>query len=208
VRKAGLFALMLTLLLTACGGEGERDPAAALQEQYAAVAEAEMEAEITCHYGGEVRSYTMECGYTPEKSRVTVLAPQELAGISAEVEKGELLLSYEDISLDAGTYSGAALSPVTVLPELMEAAAAGYVTEMSREPRQERDCLRMSCGLDRSASTVYTTWFDEETLLPMYSEVVMEGTLVYQTEWSRFQVTERVQDAGETEMNEDQPAVG
>ena len=42
---------MLMLLLTACGGGGEKvDPAAQLQSQYAALASATMEADITCHY--------------------------------------------------------------------------------------------------------------------------------------------------------------
>ena len=61
MRKALLFAPMLMLLLTACGGGEEKDPAAVLQQQYAAVAEATMEADVTCHYEGEERTYTLLC---------------------------------------------------------------------------------------------------------------------------------------------------
>ena len=56
MRKALLFAPMLMLLLTACGGGAEKDLAADLQAQYAAVEEAVMEADITCHYKDEVRT--------------------------------------------------------------------------------------------------------------------------------------------------------
>lgn len=189
MRKALLFALMLILLLTACGGE-ESDPATTLQQQYAAVAGATMEAEITCHYDDEVRSYTLLCAYTPEKSTVTVLAPEKLSGISASVENGMLTLSYEDISLDAGTYSAAAISPVVALPKLMEAAAWGYPAEQSEETVGERTCIRLGCDLSDEPGTLYTTWFDRETLLPLKSEIIADGTLVFEVTWSRFEVTE------------------
>ena len=190
MRKAMLFALMLTLLLTACGGEEERDPASELQAAYAGLAAATLEADITCHYDDETRTYTMLCDYTPGSSTVTVLAPEDLAGISATVAEGELTLSYEDVSLDAGSYSAAAISPVAALPKLMEAAAAGYVSQQSVEELEERSCLRLSCDLDGEEGDLYTTWFDQETLLPLYSEISVDGVVVYQVAWSRFEVRE------------------
>lgn len=188
MRKALLFAPMLMLLLTACGGGEERDAAAELQAQYAAVASAAMEAEVTCHYADEVRTYTLLCAYTPAKSTVTVLSPANLSGISATVTEGALQLSYEDVSLDAGGYSAAAISPVAALPRLMEAAALGYVTEQSEETLEERPCLRLSCDLAGEEGTVYTTWFDRETLLPLRSEIAADGALVFEVAWSRFEV--------------------
>lgn len=191
MRKALLFAPMLMLLLTACGGGEERDPAAELQQQYAAVGAATLEADVTCHYDDEVREYTLLCAYTPESSTVTVLAPANLAGISATVEEGTLTLSYEDISLDAGSYSAAAISPVAALPKLMEAASAGYAAEQSEEELGERKCLRLSCDLSDDTDTLYTTWFDQETLLPLHSEISVDGAVVFEVAWSRFEVTDR-----------------
>ena len=171
MRKALLFAPMLMLLLTACGGGAEKDLAADLQSQYAALASAVMEADITCHYDDEVREYTLLCDYTPESSTVTVLAPEDLSGISATVTGGTLKLNYDDISLDAGSYSAAAISPVAALPKLMEAAASGYITERGGE------------------GTQYATWFDEETLLPLRSEISAGGKVVFEVAWKRFEVT-------------------
>ena len=196
MRKAGLFALMLTLLLTACGGEEERDPASELQAAYAGLAAATLEADITCHYDDETRTYTMLCDYTPESSTITVLAPADLAGISATMADGTLTLSYEDISLDAGSYSAAAVSPVAALPRLMEAAAGGYVSQQSVEDVEERPCLRLSCDLDGEDGTLYTTWFDQESLLPMRSEISVDGVVVYEVTWSRFEARAVQEDGG------------
>ena len=188
MRKALLFAPMLMLLLTACGGE-EKDPAAELQAQYANLAGAVMEAEVSCHYADEDRAYTLLCDYAPDRSTVTVLSPANLAGISATVENGTLTLSYEDVSLDAGGYSAAAISPVAALPKLMQAAASGYVTETSEETVGERPCLRLACDLPDDEGTVYTTWFDQETLLPLRSEITADGEMVFEVAWNRFEVT-------------------
>ena len=179
---------MLMLLLTACGGE-EKDPAAELQAQYANLTGAVMEADVSCHYADEDRAYTLLCDYAPDRSTVTVLSPANLAGISATVENGTLTLSYEDISLDAGGYSAAAISPVAALPKLMQAAASGYVTEKSEETVGERPCLRLACDLPDDEGSVYTTWFDQETLLPLRSEISAEGTVVFEVAWTRFEVT-------------------
>ena len=189
MRKVLFFAPMLILLLTACGGGEEYDVVTQLQQQYAAVESATMEADIICHYDDEVREYTLLCAYSPEKSTVTVLRPENLAGISAQVENGMLTLSYEDMSLDAGTYSAAAVSPVVALPKLMYAAAWGYPAEQSEETVGERICIRLGCDLSDEPGTMYTTWFDQETLLPLRSEIVVDGVLLFEVAWSRFEVT-------------------
>ncbi len=193
MRKVLLFAPMLMLLLTACGAGEEHDTVTQLQQQYAAVESATMEAEIVCHYGDEVRTYTLLCGYTPEKSTVTVLKPENIAGITAQVEDGTLTLSYDELSLDAGTYSAAAVSPVVALPKLMEAAAWGYPGEQSEETVGERVCIRLGCDLSDEPGTMYTTWFDQETLLPLRSEIATDGELLFEITWLRFEVTASAQ---------------
>ena len=186
MRKALFLVPMLLLLLTSCGVSQEND--VSLQQQYAGVTEANLEADITCHYDDELRTLTMLCAYTPDSSSITVLSPAELAGISATVEQGNLTLSYEDISLDAGSYSAADISPVAVLPKLMEAASSGYITEQSEESYNDRNCYRMSADLSQQEGLLYTTWFDQETLLPLYSEVTVDDTVVFEVTWTRFEV--------------------
>ena len=62
MKRMGLCAMLLgCALLCACGAA----PSAGqnLQEQYAAVKTAQLEAEVVCHLEGESRSYTVQCSY-------------------------------------------------------------------------------------------------------------------------------------------------
>ena len=159
-------------------------------EQYRRTVEAAF-GERICFLGLQGSRARGEAGPDSDIDVVLVLdrlAPEDLAGISATVSGGELTLSYDDISLDAGTYSAAAVSPVAALPRLMEAAGRGFVTEHSRETVGERQCLRLCCDLEGQEDTVYATWFDEETLLPIRSEILDDGVLVFAVEWKQFTV--------------------
>lgn len=126
--------------------------------------------------------------------------PENLTGISATLEGETLTLSYDDISLDAGSYSAASISPVAALPKLMAAAASGYLTEQSEETLGERPCLRLAFDLEGDEGTLYTTWFDQETLLPLRSEISADGVVVFDVAWSRFEITENAPaESSETE---------
>ena len=85
MRKALLFAPMMTLLLAllcACGGK-EEARSRQVQEDFQDL-RAQAEVTLTCHYADEVRTYGLSCVYAPEKSTVTVTAPADLSGVSAE----------------------------------------------------------------------------------------------------------------------------
>ena len=129
------------------------------------------------------------------------MSPENLAGISATLEGETLTLSYDDISLDAGSYSAASISPVAALPKLMAAAATGYLTEQSEETVSDRPCLRLAFDLSEDEETLYTTWFDQETLLPLQSEISADGAVVFEVSWKRFEITETGE--GESAAQED-----
>lgn len=66
----------------------------------------------------------------------------------------------------------------------------GYLTEQSEETVGERPCLRLAFDLEGDEGTLYTTWFDQETLLPLRSEISADGVVVFDVAWSRFEITE------------------
>ena len=184
MRKIIPWLLLVTLFCTGCGKAKEGET---LQTRYAAVASAELEADVTCHLPDETRQFSLSCSYaSPGDSSVTVTAPAELAGITATVSGEDLTLSYGDLSLAAGSLTD--LCPANCLPWLLKAAASGYVLEEGRETLGERPCLRLA--LDTTApggeKVVCTAWFDEATLSPVYAEFTMADQLVLSAEITSF----------------------
>ncbi len=194
MRKALLFALMMTLCLslTGCGGEtAEKQETEELQMKFQNLSAATVEAELTCHYGDEVRTYTLRCSYTPEESTVEVLAPEDLAGISATLTGEALTLQYDGILLDAGTYSGTEISPMWAVPSMLRAMGQGYPLETGREALGETECLRVTFEMTSSdGGKQYTAvWFDENGI-PLQGEITLEETVVYTAVLTQFTAEE------------------
>lgn len=166
-------AMLCALVLSGCG-KAERS--AAVQEQYAALDTAEMTAQITCHLPKETRQYQVNCIFEAEKgAEIVITAPEQLTGIKATVSGKDLTLSYDDLALSAG--QAGAISPVNCLPWLLWAAAEGYVLEEGQETLEEKICLRVAfdtTGPD-GEKVICTTWFDRETLFPVYCEFSQDG---------------------------------
>ena len=136
MRKRCIYALMISLCLTlgACGpadgGEKKQDAAQLLQAEYQSLDGCSMTAEVRCDRADAVEEYTLHCDWTADgEAVVSVLAPEELAGIQAAFSGEELTLIYEDMSLAAGPVSEEALSPAQILPMLMQGICDGYIQE-------------------------------------------------------------------------------
>jgi len=198
VRKALLFApmILLCVLLGGCG-EKEESVVRELQRCYAALATVETEAKLRCQYEGEVRDYTLACSYTPEKSTVTVMEPASVSGIAAIFDGETMSLAYEDVLLDAGNYSGTAISPFGAIPGFMKAVGEGYPLEYC----MEGELLHITFEVTDEAGekTLYAGWFDKENR-PARGEITVGETVVYQLTFTTF-TTEEQQDGAAAAEN-------
>lgn len=194
MRKALLFALMMTLCLSlaGCGGEtAEKQETEELQMKFQNLSAATVEAELTCHYGDEVRTYTLRCSYTPEESTVEVLAPEDLAGISATLTGEALTLQYDGILLDAGIYSGTEISPMWAVPSMLRAMGEGYPLEYGQEELDGAAYLRVTFEMTDGAGgkRYYAVWLDGEGV-PRRGEIALDDTVVYTAEFTKFTTEE------------------
>ena len=156
-------------LLCACGAA----PSAGqnLQEQYAAVKTAQLEAEVVCHLEGESRSYTVQCSYDRGGDAVTTITtPEELAGISATVSGSDLTLTYDGTGLAAGPLRD--VCAANCLPLLLRAVSDGYILEQGKETIEGQPCLRLALDatLPSGEKVLCTGWFYGADLTPCYAE--------------------------------------
>ena len=186
--KTLVFALMMTLCLPLCGcGEKDERQTEDIQLSFQAITAATAEAELTCHYGEEVRTYVLHCDYTPETSQVTVVEPADLSGVSATFSGEEMTLAYEDVMLDAGIYSGTNISPLWALPSLLRAIGNGYPLEYCQEDLGDVSCLRATFEVTDGAGEkqLFAVWFDQGGT-PLQGEITMDDTVIYTMTFIQF----------------------
>lgn len=186
---AFLLALSLLLPLSACRADRDADRAAELQELYASATGYSAAAEVVIHDEEAELAYTLRFDADAEETRVTVLAPELLAGVTAHLAADTLALEYDGLVLDAG---GAldGVSAVSCVPLVLRAVAAGYLTEESEEEivhgGESVRALRLGFESEHSGTTLRcTVWFDDARE-PLRAEIVENEKITAYMEFTSF----------------------
>ena len=176
MKKAAVMILCAACFLCGCSSRSEE--VSAIQSRYAAADSVRTEAEITCHLAGESRSFTVQSICADGSATTTVIAPEEIAGISATVSGDELLVTYDTAALAAGQMT--VLSPANCVSYLMRAVAEGYVLEYGEETIDGMECLRVA--FDTTAADeekiLCTVWFQRPQQIPCYAEFSRDGSVI------------------------------
>ena len=91
IRDRALAAGAMLLALTACGAPGE-DALDELREDMTAADGVTVRAAVTSTAGGEYAEYGLECTRSGGEYGVTVLAPAEVAGVTATLDLDEMCI--------------------------------------------------------------------------------------------------------------------
>lgn len=164
-----LFPLLLCLLLSACG-----NPALTRYEAFAAdFADKEslsFTAELCASYPDRTARFSLRYALEDGVQRITVLAPEEISGISARVELGKTALEYDGLILDTGDLDDYGLSPMSALPLLVDALRRGHADAFWTE--DGKDAVEILAD-DHTRAQV---WFDPSGL-PCFAELVCDGAV-------------------------------
>ena len=186
------------LALSGCAAAEKEDRADALQKQYA-----EMSGCKARVYAGVVREestdvYLLDVERTGEETRVTVVEPEEITGISAVISGDNTLkLAFDGMVLDAGSVNPG-VSAVNGVSILLRAAAEGYVVERSTERFEGGNgALRLCFETDIEGETLLVTAYFDSDNTPLYAEIGQDGAILEYLEFTSFEFGDILQESEE-----------
>ena len=179
--------LMISLLpLWGCGGEKEHTPmerALALRQSYLAAGGCDTVMEVRADYGQRVHTCVVQVQVRDKRTDLTVLGPEEVAGIRARLEGDKAGLGFEDVMLDTGTLDDGGLTVLGALPALLEAARSGWIHSCGWESWDGRQVLRLVCrdpDTDRGTGREQELWLDPESGELLRGQLSVDGrTVIY-----------------------------
>ena len=174
-------SLCLCLLMSGCGG---REFAKAREDLAARLDEAEclsFTANIRAEYENKTARFTLSYYEDGEGGRVTVLAPQLIAGVTARIQPGSTSLEYDGVCLGTGELDDFGLSPMSSLPMLVQALKDGDVNASW----SEGGCTVLE--LQSTDELVCTVWFAPEDMTPRQAELRSDGRVKVFAEISDWQ---------------------
>ncbi len=192
-RSAVICVLMMTLVLTACGGRAQanspQEQMLAIRAAYLAADSYAAKLDVMADYGQRVYNYSVDVTVAGGESVLTVTDPEELAGITARLTDGQSQLEYDGAVLETGPLSDDGLTPLSAVPALLECARTGFIDSCSTERLGERDTLRILCRdpeVPDGQGREITLWFDPVSRGLVQGEIAVDGYRVIQCSFKEF----------------------
>lgn len=190
--KGLLCVLMMTLLLTGCGGMGkgnEADEAAVrLRGEYLKCVECSGTVQLTADYGQRIYRYELEFTQGEEETVLTLIQPENVAGITARLSKTSgAVLEYDDVVLETGALNEDGLTPVGAVPALLTALREGYLDTCVLEDWETGRVLRMLIRdpeRQPGEGLELLVWLEESSGRLLRAEFSQDGACVIQCEFS------------------------
>lgn len=123
-------------------------------------------ADVTADYGDRVYSFRLKYA----DGVVTILSPETIAGIEAQVGEDGVTLRYDGAEVFTGTLAG--ISPMSALPLFINALGESYISDARFGPD---DTLTIIFRIDDDVQL--SVDFDRQSELPISAEVTENGEM-------------------------------
>ena len=184
---------MLLCLLCACGGK-ENSPLQTPIDFRADLLNSggcSFQAQISAEVEERMYDLTLDCScLSGGTARVTVLAPETIAGVCAETDGKTGKLLYDGLSLAFGLPCDQRLAPVAMPAAVCRAWAEGMITSTG----QEEEGLLAVYSMGSDDPVTVRTWFGPEGT-PIRAELVWMGRVCGRMQIADYQ-TENIQTTG------------
>lgn len=142
---------------------------------------------IHADYGERTYSFTVDCTYHVDgTASLTVLQPEEIAGISAEISGAGAIVEFQDLALDFGQMADGTVSPVEVCHLLGQCWGGAYIDSSGKDGEMER--ISYQYGYEEEQLAV-DTWLDQ-TGVPVCADVMYENVRCLHVQLTDFRFEE------------------
>ena len=171
MRRLGILFLMLIMLCGCSESSQQLDRALALRGKIQQK-EVYFQATVTADYGEKTHTFSMACHADPMGNfKFQVTEPENIAGISGTITKGNGKLTFDDQVLAFDILADELVSPVSGPWVLMETLRGGYLTSCSTEG----DLLRVSIDDSYENNALHLeVWLDSNDI-PQQCEIYWQG---------------------------------
>ena len=175
------FGLCLCLFMSGCGAREFTRARDTVAERLAGAECLSFTANLRAEYEHKTARFTLSYYEDSDGGKVTVLAPQLIAGVTARIEPGSTSLEYDGVCLGTGELDDFGLSPMSALPMLVQALREGGMntgwSEGGFTVLELQSCDELVC----------TVWFDGEAMTPRQAELASDGRVKVFVEISDWQ---------------------
>lgn len=141
-------------------------------------------AELQADFGDRVYCFSAACDYGAEDgARITILEPEEIAGIQAAVSADGVTVTFDTVELDFGQMANGTVSPVAAAWLLGHCWTGAYVDRTGPDGDLER--ITYLDGYRDQELTV-DTWLDGIT--PVHAEITYDGVRCLTLDLTDFQM--------------------
>ena len=178
--KRTALPVVAILLLCACSSSEKLE--ADFDSWRAGVENVSVAAVVTVSQDELASEYKLQCTYTPEKTVVEILTPEELKGITATRTDSDTQLEFDDLILSLGEVNG--LSPVNALPRLVDTIRNGYLSVCYTEKYDNITLLAAEFAPEDEVSI--RVWLNEDKV-PIRADFVSDtyaGIKIEITDWN------------------------
>ena len=175
----------IIILLSSCAAGS--DDAEAVAAHFRAVSKADYLVHITSSFPGRELSFSLDYSYNRDgDDKVTVVAPDEISGMSFSVKGDAATLEFEGAILEMGRLSENFPSPLAALPALIRTWNDGNFSELAiTEMRGNAAYLLISRIQENEEETEYRTWIAKDDMTPLYAEIFSSGERIIQCDFER-----------------------
>ena len=187
-----LLWLSITLCcVTACTDKGPDAEELALSIRGAYLEEPVITAQcdIMADYGQRVYNFSYGMTSTDDEMTLTLLEPQEMAGMVVTFGQEDSTLSYDGVLLETGTLTEDGITPVTAVPVLLETVRTGFISFCDLETEDDETRLRVLCrnpDIEAGTGQEIDLWFDPETGNLLEAEISQDGYRVLDCTFTAF----------------------